>query len=670
MTAEEQLPESRGGTHVPPAPCSERRPARRPPLTREARIACWLFLSLLIVYIGTTRGHFISTDEVLVYQATESLWKSGRPTVAMVYSNVAGQHQLHYSQFNSGQSIAALPLYGLGRAVDHLLMAGNGTWKKAFAGPLIEMPQFRVRWGGDVEIFFVNLLNAILTALLCAVFFAFNVRLGVRPRWSLVATALLGLTSYVGYQSTGFFQHPAETLFVLWSFYFLYGDARGPSWKKRLYAGIALAIMLQFRYPSVIALPGLVLYHLLVVWNRRRRDLPVREAIRRIAVETTPFASALFAGFLLHFADQYWKFAAIHETGGYRHLHFSNPLLTGLDGYLLSPGDSIFLFSPLLFLLPWTLPRFRRKFPVEAFFILFEAIWCLVIFSKFQYWAGLWCWGPRFLTDLVPLLFLPLAGWLEEKGKKAWRAVIPLAAVGLWMQVIGIAVNFWYVDRHENNLGFKPHGGFLFIPSISPPAAHSRALLAGNWCVDTWLVNVYRTLGTGYLLMILLPLLLLLGFCVWKLVRCFGHAAEDLAGAPSHFSLGKGRIAVAAAILIAGTFFLRTWDTAEAETFSPTTIGMSSSSVEAAGKSEVELMTEGLTALYARHDYRGAIVIFRRILRRNPSHYGANFQLAYALEQVGRHQEAIPYWQKVAHLAHAFGDYATEATARRYLKNN
>lgn len=79
------------------------------------------------------------------------------------------------------------------------------------------------------------------------------------------------------------------------------------------------------------------------------------------------------------------------------------------------------------------------------------------------------------------------------------------------------------------------------------------------------------------------------------------------------------------------------------------------------------LMQQGLDAHYARHDLPAAVEAFRKVLQLNPQHYGATYQLAYALDQLQQQSEATPYWQKMLAMAEASGDTATADTARARL---
>jgi Tfp pilus assembly protein PilF len=79
------------------------------------------------------------------------------------------------------------------------------------------------------------------------------------------------------------------------------------------------------------------------------------------------------------------------------------------------------------------------------------------------------------------------------------------------------------------------------------------------------------------------------------------------------------------------------------------------------------LMNRGMDLLYAKRDPASAAVLFRKVLETNPSHYGATYQLAYALDQAGRRAEARPIWVRVLTMAHGYNDAATAATARAHL---
>jgi Tfp pilus assembly protein PilF len=86
-----------------------------------------------------------------------------------------------------------------------------------------------------------------------------------------------------------------------------------------------------------------------------------------------------------------------------------------------------------------------------------------------------------------------------------------------------------------------------------------------------------------------------------------------------------------------------------------------------AQESEQAMMQVGLGLLYAENDPGAAAAQFRKVLERNPTHYGATFQLATALDRGGDAAEARPLWETVLEMAEGYSDAETAATARARL---
>jgi hypothetical protein len=83
------------------------------------------------------------------------------------------------------------------------------------------------------------------------------------------------------------------------------------------------------------------------------------------------------------------------------------------------------------------------------------------------------------------------------------------------------------------------------------------------------------------------------------------------------------------------------------------------------------LMKRGLDALYTQNDYKKAARYFRKVLEISPGHYGATFQLAMALDRLGRHYEAKKIWENVLKMARQYNDEQTAETAqKRIMQNN
>jgi hypothetical protein len=90
---------------------------------------------------------------------------------------------------------------------------------------------------------------------------------------------------------------------------------------------------------------------------------------------------------------------------------------------------------------------------------------------------------------------------------------------------------------------------------------------------------------------------------------------------------------------------------------------------------QAAVMKAGIDALYTRGDAAAAETEFRKVLERNPTHYGATYQLATALDRAGKPVEARALWEVVVtmaekykrpddahHGAHAAGAHALTCT--------
>lgn len=473
------------------------------------RQATWIFLTFSIFYIALTRGHFVGTDEIALYQTTRSLWERGDFAIDHINNTFPGKDGRYYSQYSPGQSLAAVPLYAIGKATEKILNGtGNTRIARALAGPQVGSEPNK--WGGDIEIFFANLFNCFVTAALCTLFFLFCTALGTSSRNAFIATVLLGVTSYIAPFSAGFLQHSSEAFFVLLIFYCLFRDSQQSDSRYRFAAGIVAGLMLLFRLQSVIALPVLGLY---AIGKIRRREVHV---VRGIASLVLPVVVAI----AIHAGINYLKFHAL--AGRYNNEGFHTPLLKGLYGLLFSSGDSIFIFTPLLLLTPWTLIHFARRFRAETVVILALTATYVIFYAKYTAWHGLWsALGPRYLVPIVPLLMLPLGLWIQDRRRTASMMLIPLAIAGAWVQLVHFAVNFAFVYNYEKWPSFKPAFDFLFVPSLAPIAAFSRAFLAHDFRIDMWIVNVHRRSDTAVFLGFLIPIVAAFALCSWQLRQSF-----------------------------------------------------------------------------------------------------------------------------------------------------
>lgn len=120
--------------------------------------------------------------------------------------------------------------------------------------------------------------------------------------------------------------------------------------------------------------------------------------------------------------------------------HFQ--MLPGIAGLLFSPGRGLFVFTPFLLFLPFgakTLWSEFRRHPLAIFCGVAIGLQILT-YSKSDWRAGL-SWGPRYLTDILPLLVWMLAPVVEKLRRIPHAIFVALTGVSIAIQVVGA---FWY----------------------------------------------------------------------------------------------------------------------------------------------------------------------------------------------------------------------------------
>ena len=398
-----------------------------------------------------------------------------------------GRDGRRYSQYAIGQSVLALPFYGLGSLARATLPE---YWIVSLGGPrdqLITDDEYAV-FGGDVEIFFVGLYPPLVCALLVGLFFLLERRLGASRASALSASLLAGATTYLAMMSIYLLRHATESLCVLGA---LYGYARyRDSGSLRAFAGGSLlaASTLLVRLPGVLAGPGLLVYLVLTVRARRAKaaDLSWGPTLAAVALPLLLVLS-------LHFAVNQAKWG--HWLGSpmlAEAITSRSSTWVGLWGFLLSPGIGLFAYSPLLLLLPWTTPPLWRRFPAECAAGAVVCLTYLLFFAGFGQWTGLWSSpGPRYLYLPGLLLMLPLGPWLDrERGRLARLSVPALATVGLAAQLALLTASWPIAVQLAGYAEYRPQFAFLFMPDASPILAMAHASLSGY--LDVWLVKLAR----------------------------------------------------------------------------------------------------------------------------------------------------------------------------------
>ncbi len=462
------------------------------PRTTELRIALLLGCCSFLFLLPFQHGHFKGSDELAVFEMTRSLFERGDLSIPALRHTEVGADGRRYSYLAPGQSVLALPLYALAGPVRATLPDG---WSTALAGPPNRRGAYR--FGGELESALVLLFAPLCTAVLVALFYAFERQLGVSRSTGLVLAALFVGSTHALVMSTYFLRHTTVSLTLLGALT-LFLRYRNGGALRHLFLGSALAsATVLIRVPASIAAPALAAYLAFALHVRRELSQGVGRLARVALAIGVPLAVALALHILVNQAKWGVAFGSpmLEQQG-----RFNSPLWRGLLGLLLSPGSSVFVYSPLLLLAPAGLLALYARRRAETLLLLALAATFLLFYAKFDGWSGLWSApGPRYLFPLVPLLLAPLGLWLDAQPRATgyarfsrWTAVGVLATLGFAVQVVSTVVRWGSVPTLAGYPVLGPdQSDFLFQIARSPVFVMS-GLLASGGPIDSWLVDLWR----------------------------------------------------------------------------------------------------------------------------------------------------------------------------------
>jgi hypothetical protein len=413
-------------------------------------------------------GHLYSPDEEVMFRTTQSLAQFRGFVIQplepggdrFTQADASGRFYGHYGL---GQSLLAVPLYYVGTIIAQILPP---QWNEVFRYPGKSFSENITRLA-------VSRFNQIITALTCLLLFNFGIALGYSKKSAILVTLIYGLATIATPHSKTFFSEPLATLLLLFSFYSLFRYKQSQKIKWILWSGTALGYAIFTRIDSIITVPIFLCYLIMQIRNQKSEIRNSKSAIRNLVTWLVPIG--FFCGLVALY--NFVRFGSFTSTGYESEgLTFSYPILDGLYGLLFSSGRSIFLFSPPIILFIFAIKLFWQEQRNEAYFCSAIALFYVLFYSKWESWAGGWCWGPRHIFQIHIFLLIPVLVLLEKYIKKPspafWFSIILITAVGMFVQVTGILVSF--MDYHQWLLQQVPALWYsLYIP------AHSS--LVGYW---------------------------------------------------------------------------------------------------------------------------------------------------------------------------------------------
>ena len=364
---------------------------------------------------------------------------------------------------------------------------------------------------GGIQAFFM--LNIFATALTGCIVYLTVIALGITRRVAFFTGLTYGLCTMAWpYAKTGF-RDPVAALFLSISFLGWIIFYRSKS--KSIVIGyfifiIGLALSMFVKINSIVFVPALLISGLLLhKILDRSRWIRWMLGVALIALLILIAAAVLHGtGTLSRYSmHQYLELIARYWT----EIDFTTVI--AFVGPFLSPAKNIFLYSPILLMLPWVLKKFWRGASSTVFPIILT-----VIFFAFaqalhldDLWAGVLFWGLRHMLPVLPLLMILMAPILEQlliPGLE-WERILGWSLLGVSFLVqLGGAVVRWAEPFRLwtiNGMDFQaPNAVWSIKYNVIP--IHLKSLFHPS----SWDIAWVRTLGIDIRVLVIPVLALLL----------------------------------------------------------------------------------------------------------------------------------------------------------------
>jgi hypothetical protein len=437
----------------------------------ETRIGRRLFVLLLLVFALLSHGYIDNYDAETEFQTARALVQRGGFALSPGFEDASvaetvliqrghgvmqGREGQYYSWFGPGHAVTMAPFYLVGRGLARVFPSVEPA---ALAERMRALPKpFGVALGQD---FFSRVLvsfhSPLFAALIGLILFQILGHMGFGLGSRVIAVLLACFATQLGPESRESMADTTGAFFLFWSLERVFLWARrssllfaesestesAPTTPWLLVSAGAIAGWAFLVRPNQI-LPLFVL-GLYVLLKGLARGKP--KAGLWFGLGFVPF----FAFFL---AFNWWRFGSLGETGysagtsdGFWKF---NPIL-GFFLLGLSPGKGVLLFSPLLWLVPLGIRRFRPKAGAEILVLLSILLlpWILTSFSSG--WHSSQAWGVRYLTPgAVILVAFASASILDSLATRPQRfvnmALVLLTALSLLWNLGGWAAPYrgWF----------------------------------------------------------------------------------------------------------------------------------------------------------------------------------------------------------------------------------
>lgn len=395
-------------------------------------IGLLLFLTCLFVYLA---NHEVITSSDNVPNSLLAL-------------NWLDNHNLTFDAFRQGYYYRRDNLYGAGGIPYYFVEAPNGHLSSTYpiGTAIITFPIYFVFFifiklselvqsitsGTSVDLLNITDINfrasireyqklaAALVASLSVLIFYLTVRLKFNSAISILVTFIFAFaTTTWMISSQGLWQHSSANLVVVTILFCLLKANRATASRRQvllILAGFFCGLLPGIRPTSLIYSIAAIVY---AIFAYRQEALFLALGL------PTAFLSASWNFYYFGISLKNFFIAGYSRmsdqgksfTESY-YIFTGQQFMQGLKGLLFSPNRGLWIYTPVtLFAIPGAYRLIKQWRGKDEQLLLFFSGSALVLFLQycfFTVWSGGWCYGPRYLTDIIPVLCLLLAYFVAD----------------------------------------------------------------------------------------------------------------------------------------------------------------------------------------------------------------------------------------------------------------
>jgi predicted dehydrogenase len=275
-------------------------------------------------------------------------------------------------------------------------------------------------------------LSAALIAALSAGVLYLALRRYVSQRASLIITLAYGLASNTWtISSQTLWRHGFTELSLALLVLALSRDLDESS--GLFWAGLALAVATANKPAYVLLVLPFLIY---IALNHRKRFVHFCVPLIVIGVAVLGYNFHYFGRVLGAYPNPMGPMTAPGSPSNPIHI----PWWDGLAGLLVSPNRGLLIYTPWILFAIWGAARiWKENLFGWGRYLLPGMVAVYIVHARLGLWWGGGCFGPRYLTDLLPLLaFFLVPIWPRIRSSYlAIGAFVLCAIAGLWVQIVG-----------------------------------------------------------------------------------------------------------------------------------------------------------------------------------------------------------------------------------------